>query len=133
MEPETENMISNVIWRTVSRLVDEIIPSDHLWYDLINSTWYSTPDHVTIIIICIYSHSADIVSNYSKTCVKRPLSKRQKMVFKTDYRIMQVKVIAECYPLENPAILSTFINLPFAIKTFVLFILSGCFTQGLLY
>ena len=28
---------------------------------------------------------------YSKTCVKRPLSKRPKMVFKTDYRCMQVK------------------------------------------
>ena len=31
---------------------------------------------------------------YSKTCVKRPLSKRQKkLVFKTDYRLMQVKVL----------------------------------------
>ena len=33
---------------------------------------------------------------YSKTCVQGPLSKRQKMVFKTDYRLMQVKSIAEC-------------------------------------
>ena len=32
---------------------------------------------------------------YSKTYVKRPLLKRPKMVFKTDYRFMQVKSIAE--------------------------------------
>ena len=33
---------------------------------------------------------------YSKTCAKRPLSKRPKMVFKRDNRLMQVKSIAEC-------------------------------------
>ena len=43
---------------------------------------------------------------------------------------MQVKIIAECSIL---AILSTFIRLPFVIKTYVLSILSGRFTQVLLY
>ena len=33
---------------------------------------------------------------YSKTFVKRPLSKRPKMVSKTNYYLMQVKSIAEC-------------------------------------
>ena len=33
---------------------------------------------------------------HSKTCVKRPLSKDQKMLFKTNYCLMQVKSIAEC-------------------------------------
>ena len=33
---------------------------------------------------------------YSKTCLKRPLKKKTKMGFKTDYRLMQVKSIAEC-------------------------------------
>ena len=33
---------------------------------------------------------------YSKTCLKRPLQKDQKLAFKTDYRLMQVKSIAEC-------------------------------------
>ena len=42
-------------------------------------------------------------------------SKRtQNLVFKTDYRLMQVKSIA-----EHSAIASTFIQLPFSIKTFV--------------
>ena len=53
---------SNLIWRTVSCRVDEVIPSDHLrrvasrviqWYDLIHETWYSTPDQVTTMIICL--------------------------------------------------------------------------------
>ena len=46
--------------------------------------------------------------------------KDQKLVFKTKYRLMKVKSIAECSPLEHSAILSTFIKLPFIIKTFVL-------------
>ena len=39
------------------------------------------------------------------------------MVFKTNYRLMQIKSIAECSKI---AILSTFIKLPFVFKTFVL-------------
>ena len=53
---------SNLIWRAVSRRVDEVIPSDHprrvalrviQWYGLIHETWYCTPDQVTIMIICL--------------------------------------------------------------------------------
>ena len=33
---------------------------------------------------------------YSKTCVKRPLYKIPKLVFKTNYRLMQVNRIEEC-------------------------------------
>ena len=39
----------------------------------------------------------------------------QKLGFKTDYRLMQVKSIR-----EHSAVLSTFIKLPFVIKIFVL-------------
>ena len=36
---------------------------------------------------------------YSEACLKKPLNKRHKIVcfIKTDFRIMQVKSIAECY------------------------------------
>ena len=34
--------------------------------------------------------------SYIKTCLKGPLKKDQKLVFKTDYRLMQVKSFAEC-------------------------------------
>ena len=43
-----------------------------------------------------FSSSEKLDQIYSKTCVKRPLSKRPKIVFKTNYRFMQVKSIAEC-------------------------------------
>ena len=52
-----------MIWRTVSGLVDKAISLDLprgfasqviRWYDLIHSTWYSAPDQVTIIIMCMY-------------------------------------------------------------------------------
>ena len=56
---------------------------------------------------------------YSKTCVQRPLSKKdEKMFFKTKYRLMQAQ--GEQSALEHSAILSTFIKLPIVIKIFVL-------------
>ena len=42
---------------------------------------------------------------YSKSCLKRPLKEDQKLVFKTDYHLMQVKSIAES---SSRAICNTF-------------------------
>ena len=56
----------------------------------------------------------------SKTCLKRPLKKKTKIGFNIDYRLMQVKSIAECSKGEHSAKLSASIKLPFSIKTFVL-------------
>ena len=50
------------------------------------------------------------------------------MIFKTDYRLMQVKSIAEC--LEHSALQSTYIKLPVVIKTFVLSIFGWPFYTG---
>ena len=44
---------------------------------------------------------------------------------------MQVKSIAECS--KHSAILSTFIKLPFVVKSFVLYIFGSSLTQMLLY
>ena len=69
---------------------------------------------------------------YSKTCLKRPLKRRPKLVFKTNYHLMQVKSIAECslehsgqkycrmLPREHSAILSTCIKPTYIFKNFVL-------------
>ena len=46
-----------------------------------------------------------------------------KLVFKTNYRYMQVKNIAECSP-------RTFIRPPFVIKIFVLYIFEWLFYTG---
>ena len=56
---------------------------------------------------------------HSKTCLKRPLLKRLKQVFKTNYCFMQGKNIAECSKGKHSAILLTFIKLPFVTKIFV--------------
>ena len=70
------------------------------------------------------------IVKYSKTCVERPLSKRPKIVFKTNYRLMQVKSIGECSKGEHSAILSTFIKLSFVIKICVLSIFEWPFYTG---
>ena len=64
----------------------------------------------------------------SKTCVKRPLSKGQKLVFETNYPLMQVKSTAECS--KYSAILSTFIKLPIDIMIFVLSVYEWPFYIG---
>ena len=51
------------------------------------------------------------------------------MIFKTNYRLMQVKSIAEC-STEHSSILSTFIKLPFVIKIFILSIFEWPFYTG---
>ena len=65
----------------------------------------------------------------SKTCLKRSLKKKTKMVFRTDYRLMQVKSIAECSG-EHSAILSTFIKLNFVIRIAVSSILEWPLKTG---
>ena len=71
---------------------------------------------------------------YSKTCVKRSHSKRQKIGFQYQLLFNAGQKYCRMLQEEHSAILSTFIKLPFVIKTSVLpFFLSGHFTQVLLY
>ena len=61
----------------------------------------------------------------SKTCVKLPLSKTPKLVFKTNYRLMQVKSIAECSKGFQPSL-----SYHFPLRPFFCLFLSGCFYSG---
>ena len=65
----------------------------------------------------------------SKTCVKWPLSKRPKLVFKTNYRLMQVKSIAEWSILQyfRPSL-----SYQLLLRSLFCLFLSGRFTQVLL-
>ena len=69
---------------------------------------------------------------YSKACVKRPLSKRLKLIFKTNYRLMQVRSIAEC---SNGSILQYFRPLLsyLSLRSLFLLFLNDRFAQVLLY
>ena len=75
---------------------------------------------------------------YSKTCVKRQLSKRTKMVFKTNYTLMQVKSIAKCFEWSfytGFTVLSILDNISLTKRGLVAFIIvcihvSVCHTQN---
>ena len=62
--------------------------------------------------------------NYSKTCVKMPLSKRPKIGFQDQ---LSLNAGQKYCRMQHSATLSTFIKLPFVIKIFVFSILSGRF------
>ena len=70
---------------------------------------------------------------YSKTFVKRPLSKRQQIDFQYQEALNAGQKYCRMLKGEHSAILSNFIKLPFFIKIIVLSFLSGRFTQVLLY
>ena len=70
---------------------------------------------------------------YSKTCVKQQLSIRPKIDFQDQLSLNTGQRYCRVLQGEHSAVYSTFIKLPVVIKTFVLSILSGHFTQVLLY
>ena len=88
----------------------------------------------TIIIMGFSSYKRNRSSyKYSKTCLKRPLSKRPKNVFQERLSLNAGQKYCRMLQTEHFAILSTFIKLQVVIKTYVCLFLSGRFTQVLLY
>ena len=73
------------------------------------------------------------ILQYSKTCLKRPLKEKTKIWFQDQLSFNAGQKYCRMLQGEHSAILSTFSKLPFAFKTFVFSILSGCLRQGLLY
>ena len=75
----------------------------------------------------------DLSARYSETCVKRPLSKRPKIGFQDELLLNAGQKYCRILQGEHPAILSTFIKLPFVVKPLFCLFLSGSFTQVLPY
>ena len=67
---------------------------------------------------------------YSKTCVKRQLSKTPKIDFQDQLELNVGQKYCRMLPLEHSAIRSTFIQLPFVIKICVLSIFDWPFYTG---
>ena len=67
---------------------------------------------------------------YSKTCVKRPLSKRTIIGFQDQLSLNAGQKYCRMLQGAHPAIFSTFIKLPFVIKIFVLSIYEWLFYAG---
>ena len=68
---------------------------------------------------------------YSKTCLKRPLKKKTKSWFSRQLIAKCRSKVLQNAPREHSAILSTFIKLPFVLKTFVLSIFEWPLKTGL--
>ena len=69
---------------------------------------------------CFYYEEISIGFPYSKTCLKRPLSKRPKIGFQDQFLLNAGQKCCRMIQGEHSAILWTCIKLPFVIKTFVL-------------
>ena len=67
---------------------------------------------------------------YCKSCLKLPLKKDQKLDFKSDFGLMQVKSIAECSLAIFDLQLSTFIKVPFVFKILDLYIFEWTLKTG---
>ena len=84
--------------------------------------------------VIVTSHQKGLQSNYiycSATFVKRPLSKRPNMVFKTDFRLMQVKSIAECFQMSILQYFRPLLSYQLSLRPFVLSIFKWPFYTGL--
>ena len=81
-----------------------------------------------IVFYCEVSCFSSVLL-YSKTCVKRPLSKRMTIGFQDQLSQCRSKVLQNAHG-EHSAILLTFIRLPFVIKAFVLSIFEWPFYTG---
>ena len=80
---------------------------------------------VTLLLLVIFSAVVPIAfalgfDIYSKTCVKRPLSKRQKIGIQDQLLLNAGQKYCRMLPSEHSAIPLTFIKLPYVIKIFVL-------------
>ena len=67
---------------------------------------------------------------YSKTCIKRPLSKRPKIAFQDQLSLNAGQKYCRMLQGEHSAILLTFIKLPFVIKIFLWSIFEWSFYTG---
>ena len=67
---------------------------------------------------------------YSKTCVKRPLSKRPNIGFQGQLSLNAGQKYCRMLQGEHSAILSTFIKIPIVIKIFVFSISEWLFYTG---
>ena len=67
---------------------------------------------------------------YSKTCVKRPLSKKTKIGFQDQLLLNAGQKFCRMLQGEHSALLLTFIKLSFVIKTYVLSIFEWPFFTG---
>ena len=94
-------------------------------YSAILSTYIKLPFVTKIYLFCLFlSGGFTVINLYSKTCPKRPLSKRP---IQDQLSLNEGQKYCRMLQREHSAILLTFIKLPSVIKTFVVVFFSGNF------
>ena len=108
-----------------SRTINPSIPSPTLYH-----LSHCAPHHIKIwifqniqeswIVLLLFLTWQTVLTliRYSKTCVKRPLSKRPKIGFQDQLSLNAGQKYCRMLQGEHSAILLTFIKLPFVIKVF---------------
>ena len=71
---------------------------------------------IWVFTVCQNTHLGVRGFQYSKTCVKQPLSRRPKIGFQDQLSLNAGQKYCRMLPLEHSAILLTLIQLPFIIK-----------------
>ena len=84
---------------------------------------------------CVFQETSETLSNiastmFSKTCLKRSLKKRTKVVFQDRLSLNACQKYCRMLQREHSEILSTFIKLLLVIKIFVLSILEWLLKRG---
>ena len=74
------------------------------------------------VLVAAESRAGNLPAKYNKTCVKRPLSKLQKIGFQDQLSLNAGQKYCRMRQGQHSAIRSIFIKLPFVIKIFVLFV-----------
>ena len=98
-----------------------IIAPEAVLYDTKIYSWkHDMEKHFGGNDFTVKRHSHRIILRYSKTRVKRPLSKSQKNGFQDQLSLKAGQKYCRMLQEEHFAILLTFIKLPFVIKIFVL-------------
>ena len=93
------------------------------------------PIHQAKLKVCTFVFKNSLsnfspIFNYSKTCLKWPLSKRPKIGFQDQLLLNAGQKYCRTLQGEHSAILPTFIKLPFVIKIFVWSIFEWPFYTG---
>ena len=85
---------------------------------------------IKLSLYCVSRKMSDF-DTHSKTCVKRPLSKRLQIGFQDKSSLIEGYKYSRMLQGEHSAILLTFIKLPFVIKILVLSIIEWPFYTSL--
>ena len=89
--------------------------------------------HVSPLSYSTSSATQAVIDKIIKTCLKRPLLERAKLVFNTNYGLMQVKSVAECSKGSNLQYFQLSLSYHLSLRSLFCLFVSGRLRQVLQY